>query len=73
MGRQGQKPRRGKHPQHLPKVGTALENEREQAGEREAVLDNIGLGGTPPWVKITLGLLAVLVVLGAIGALVALN
>ena len=44
-----------------------------QRGEREAVLDNLGLGGIPPWLKLTIGVVAALVVIGAVVALVALN
>ena len=73
MGSRGRKPRKPKHSQHLPKVGTATENRLEQREEREAVLDNLGLGGIPSWVKLTLGVIATLVVIGAVVALVALN
>ena len=73
MGRQGQKPRKPEHSKHLPKVGTATENQREQRGEREAVLDNMGLGGVPSWLKLTIGVVAALVAIGAVVALVALN
>jgi len=73
MGSRGQKPRKPEHSEHLPKVGTATENERALHEEREAVLDNIGLAGTPSWLKLTIGVVAVLVVIGAVIALVALN
>jgi len=73
MGSRGQKPRKPKHSEHLPKVGTATENRLEQRGEREAVLDNLGLGGIPAWVKLTIGVIATVVVNGAVVALVALN
>ena len=55
MGRSGQKPRKGKkHPQHLAKVGTPAENERLQHAEREAVLENMGMGGASGWLRVVL-------------------
>jgi hypothetical protein len=73
MGRQGQKRRRPGRPAHLPKVGTATENQREQRGERDAVLGNFGVAGLPSWVTLTIGVIAVVVVIGAVVTLVALN
>ena len=75
MGSKGSKPRK-KHGkpqqhQHLPKVGTATENARLQHAEREAVLDNMGLGGASSTTRTVLGIIAVLVVIGAILALIA--
>ena len=45
MGSKGSKPRKPSHSQHLPKVGTPEENEREQRGARHAVSENISFGG----------------------------
>jgi hypothetical protein len=73
MGRQGSKPRKPRRSQHLPKVGTATENERALHGEREAVLDNMGLGSTGRGAKVILATIAVLIVVVAILAFVALD
>ena len=60
MGSSGSKKRRkgkggGKsstHPQHLAKVGTTRESaEHEQALERSAIADTMGLGNAPGWLK----------------------
>jgi hypothetical protein len=44
MGRKGNKQRKPEHSRHLPKVGTATENEWALHEEREAVLDQMGVG-----------------------------
>jgi hypothetical protein len=46
MGRKGGKPSKPEHSQHLPKVGSADENERLLHEEREAVLGQFGARGT---------------------------
>src|SRR5262249_46035333 len=43
MGRAGSKPRKGKKPQHLPKVGTPQAERQELHGEQRAVMANMGL------------------------------
>ncbi|MBM3672854.1 MAG: hypothetical protein FJW86_11835 [Actinobacteria bacterium] len=73
MGSKGQKPRKGKHPQHLPKVGTATENERLLHEERSAILDTMGMGGAPAWLKTAIAVIGILLLVGAILALVVLN
>ena len=66
MGSSGKKPRKGKKPQHLAKVGT---HTNHQAAERRAVAENMGLGGAAPWLRVTLMVIAFLVVAGAIFSL----
>jgi hypothetical protein len=81
MGSKGSKPRKKSHsgshsqshPQHLPKVGTPQNIEHEQHLEREAVLDNMGLGGASSTTRIILGVVIVLVVIGAVFALIGIN
>jgi hypothetical protein len=66
MGSKGSKPRKPKHSQHLPKVGTSTENERLLHEERSAVLDQMGVGGASPAVKVGMTVIAVILVVGAI-------
>ena len=73
MGSKGAKPRKPGHSQHLPKVGTATENERALHEEREAVLDNIGLAGVGYWTKVVVAAIAVLIGVGAVVAFIALD
>jgi hypothetical protein len=74
MGRSGQKARKGKnHPQHLSKVGTPAENERLQHAEREAVLENMGMGGTNGWLRVVAYAVIALLVAGAIYGLLVLT
>jgi len=74
MGRSGQKPRKGKkHPQHLAKVGTPAENARLQHDEREAVLENMGMGGASGWLRVVVYAVVALVVAGAIYGLLVLT
>ncbi len=73
MGSKGSKPRKPRHSQHLPKVGTATENARALHEEREAVVDNVGLGAAGHWTKIVLVGIAVLVLAAAVVALIALD
>ena len=72
MGRQGDRPRRSRRSRHLPKVGSATENERALHGEREAVLDNLGLGGLGHRTKVVIAAVAILIVAVAIVTFVAL-
>ncbi len=65
MGSNRSKPRKKqKHPQHLPKVGTPAENQRLQHAEREAVLDNMGAHN--PVARVVLGVVLVVLAIGAI-------
>jgi hypothetical protein len=73
MGSEGDKPRKRRRSQHLPKVGTATENERALHEEREAVLDNMGLGGAGYWTKVVIAAIAVLIVAVAVVAFIALD
>jgi len=75
MGRSGQKSRKGKkkHSQHLAKVGTPAENERLQHAEREAVLENMGMGGAFGWLRVVIYIVIALVVGGAIYGLLLLT
>jgi hypothetical protein len=47
-------------------VGT---HTNHQAAERRAVAENMGLGGASPWLRVTLMVIALLVVAGAIFSL----
>ena len=74
MGSKGSKPRKPKHSQHLPKVGTATENKRLQHEEESAVLKQMGLGtGSSSTAKIALTVFIVVMVVGGIIALLALT
>jgi hypothetical protein len=66
MGSKGSKPRKPSHSQHLPKVGTSTETERELREERRAIADVMGIGSLAPWLKVLLMVVAVLILLGAI-------
>jgi hypothetical protein len=80
MGSNKSKPRKRKkgahQPQHLPKVGSAPENERLLHDEQQAVLSQMGFGhassGTKTVVGVVLALCAVGAVLGLIMLTVAL-
>jgi len=73
MGRSGQKPRKGKHAQHLAKVGTPAENQRLQHAEREAVLENMGIRGANGLLRVVLYAVVALAVVGAIYGLLVLT
>ena len=66
MGRGGRKPRKPKHIQHLPKVGTPTENERLLHEEREAVLGQFGLRGAWSGLKIALTSVVIVLIVAAI-------
>jgi hypothetical protein len=51
MGSKGSKPRKPSHSQHLPKVGTASDTEHVLHEERRAVVEAVGLGAAPAWLK----------------------
>jgi hypothetical protein len=80
MGSSGMKKRRkgggkgGQQPQHLAKVGTSRESaEHEQALERSAIADTMGLGNTPGWVKVGCLFIGALILIGAVISLIALD
>jgi nucleoside permease NupC len=74
MGSKGKKKaRKPSHSQHLPKVGTATENNRLLHEEQHAVLDQMGVGGASSGLKIAFVVIAVLLVGGAIISLLALT
>ena len=78
MGSSGSKPRKkkksqGNRPQHLPKVGTATENERLLHDEQHAVAAQMGLGNASKTTKsIIFAVVIVLVVVTLLG-LIGLN
>jgi len=82
MGSSGMKKRRkgkgggksGNHPQHLEKVGnTRASAEHEQALERSAIADTMGLGNAPPWLKLGCLVIGALILIGAVIALISLD
>jgi hypothetical protein len=75
MGSSGQKrSRKGGKPRHMPKVGTATEERYAIHHERDAVMDNIGVGrGAPTAWKWIMAIIAILFVAAAVIALVALD
>ena len=66
MGSKGSKARKPQHSQHLPKVGTKADNDREQRGERKAVMDQMGLGNASKGTKTAFTVVIALLVIGAI-------
>ena len=74
MGSSGGKPRKrksGKSPQHLPKVGTATENERLLHEEQHAIAAQMGLGDASSGTKtIVFGVVAFLVIVAILSLLV---
>ena len=66
MGSKGSKPRKPKHSQHLPKVGTTTENERLLHEEREAVLGQMGVRNASSGVKIAITAIVVVLLVGAL-------
>lgn len=73
MGSKGQKPRKPKHSQHLPKAGTAADNERLLHEEHEAIMDTMGLGGAPKAAKAIVWVIGILLLVGAILGFIALT
>ena len=74
MGSSGMKRRRKGGEQHLPKVGSSHESAaHEQALERQAIADTMGLGNAPAWLKWGLLLIAAVVLAGAVVSLIALD
>jgi hypothetical protein len=78
MGSSGSKPRKkkksqGNRPQHLPKVGTATENERLLHEEQHAVAAQMGMGNASSSTKtIVMGVVIFIVVIAILG-LIGLN
>jgi len=73
MGSKGSKPRKPKQSQHLPKVGSATENQRLQHAERGAVLDNMGMGNASQSTRMIIGIIVAVVIVGALLALLGWN
>ncbi len=80
MGSSGMKKRRkgggksGHQPQHLAKVGTSRESaEHEQALERNAIADTMGLGNAPGWLKWGCLLIGAVILIAAVLAFIALD
>lgn len=79
MGSSGSKPRKRKksqskgNPQHLPKVGTATENERLLHEEQQAVADQMGVGNLSSGTKTIVMAVAIFIVVAAIIGLIGLN
>jgi hypothetical protein len=69
VGSKGSKPRKPSHSQHLPKVGTKPDTERLLHEERQGVLDAVGVGGAPAWVKYAVVIVGILLLAAAIFAL----
>lgn len=66
MGSKGARPRNPEHSRHLPKVGTATENAWVLREEREAVLDQMGVGRAGRGVKTVVVVVVVILVVGAL-------
>jgi hypothetical protein len=66
MGSKGNKARKPDHSQHLPKVGTATENEHLLHEEQQAVLGQMGVRNAPAGVKVAVTALVVVLIVGAI-------
>jgi hypothetical protein len=76
MGSSGSKPRKKKKsnsPQHLPKVGTATENQRLLHDEQHAVAAQMGMGNTSSGAKTIIFAVIIFFVVAAILGLVMLN
>ena len=78
MGSSGSKPRKkkksqGNQPQHLPKVGTATENERLLHEEQHAVAAQMGLGNVSWTTKTIVMAVVIFIVVAAIIGLIGLN
>jgi hypothetical protein len=66
MGSKGRKPRKPEHSQHLPKVGSATENERLLHDERQAVLGQMGMGNASSATKLVVTVIVVVLVVSAL-------
>ena len=79
MGSQGMKrSRKGAKRQHLDKVGShhgdsLAEARQEQALERSAVADVMGLGNAPGWLKFGCLLIGAIIMIGGVVALITLD
>jgi hypothetical protein len=65
--------RKGGRRQHLSKVGTHESARHEQHLEREAIADTMGFGGSSSWVKWVAAMIIVLIVVGGLVSLIALD
>ena len=66
MGSKGSKPRKPQHSQHLPKVGTATENERLLQREQKAVLGQMGMRNSSRGVRIAVMVVAAIVIVAVV-------
>lgn len=72
MGSSTSKPRKKKkggaqhHPQHLPKVGSATENEHLLHEEQQAVFAQMGFGGAGSGTRTLVTVVIVVMVVGAL-------
>ena len=76
MGSSGSKPRKKKsqsQPQHLPKVGTASENERLLHEEQHTVAAQMGLGNSSTATKTIVMAIIIFILVVAILGLIGLN
>jgi len=73
VGSKGGKPRKPKHSQHLPKAGTAADNERLLHEEHEAIMDTMGLGGAPKAARAVVWVIGAILLVGAILGFIALT
>ena len=77
MGSNKSKPRKRKkgahQPQHLPKVGTATENERLLHEEQHAVMNQMGLGHAGSGTRTVATVVIVVMVVGALLGLIMLT
>ncbi|MGO9874313.1 MAG: hypothetical protein ACLPVY_10985 [Acidimicrobiia bacterium] len=71
MGSKGAKRRKPAHSKHLPKVGSATENERLLHDEQHAVLDQMGVGHAGRGVKSVVAVVAIVLVGCAVVGLMA--
>jgi hypothetical protein len=71
MGSKGSKPRKPTHSQHLPKVGSheSHAQHQEMHDEQRAVLDTLGVSAAPLWVKVTVLVVGVALLVAAIWSL----
>jgi hypothetical protein len=74
MGSSGQKPRKKKSQQQHHRPQTSVEShEAHLHAEQQAVLDTMGVGNAPAWIKIVAVAIIVVFVLGGIAGLLLLT
>jgi hypothetical protein len=71
VGSQGQRRRKPKH--KSPPHTAGQQHEAHLHAEQQAVLDNMGLGGSPQWLKIVAVVVIVMLVVGALGGFIILT